>query len=720
MRTYVTRLAFVTGAFILLALPFHGGAESQSSYPIAPQFQAVYTSSGGTLIFGNPTGDFSSAGALTVQPFEHALFEYHPLLEGTAYAVQLARLGADAADSQGLMNTAAFQPVPASRSDTTCTYFRVTGHQICGDFRDFWQTHGLEMGDQGASTRESIALFGYPLSEQYVDSATGLTVQYFERARLEYHPEFEGTAQSTITLGSLADTQPEQSSSASGPKRRRQSTPTPQPTTSPSPSPTSAATATASPTPTVKSTPSAPTTSAAISIQSLVDAAAPGATVIVPAGIYRETVTIAKPITLVGEPGAEIRGSDDWSSGWNKIGFFWVRGTVPSFGNGSWPCANGLQCDWPEQVFVDGQPLTQVAGSPGKGQFSVNAARQIVLADNPAGHLVEVTTRQYWIVGRAAGVTVRGLTMRHAATPAQQGAINNGGYGNWTISNNILSDAHGAVVSFQGASGLKLLNNDISRGGQEGVTVDATDGTIVTGNVIHDNNTEQFSQAWEAGGLKATHASGAVVDQNVVYANDGAGIWFDMNSRNTTISNNQVHDNSRAGISYEISTTGHIQGNQIWENAWGSPDTWSSSGILLDDADNTDVSGNIVAWNVKGITVIAQNRSDRIRIIANVYVHDNTIAETEEYSPNARYALRWIDDGIAMLYNPSNNNHGDSNRYWYPGSESGNNRFEWSSATSRLSDFEATPGEHNGMYLPDSAKDSTLASVGVPTSPESR
>ena len=35
--------------------------------------------------------------------------------------------------------------------------------------------------------------FGYPISEPFIDPHTGLSVQYFERARFEYHPEHAGT-----------------------------------------------------------------------------------------------------------------------------------------------------------------------------------------------------------------------------------------------------------------------------------------------------------------------------------------------------------------------------------------------------------------------------------------------------------------------------------------------------------------------------------------------
>ncbi len=730
---YVARAAFVIGALLLLAVPFRGGAESQSSYSIAPEFTAVYDSGGGLQIFGHPESDAMTIGGLLVQYFERARFEYHPEFAGTPYVVQLSRLGTDEADSRQLLGTVPFQPLSYGGSDGNCVFFHATGHRLCSGFREFWQTHGLDLSDTGVSTRESLALFGYPISEEFTDPATGMTVQYFERARFEYHPELAGT-DGSVQLGLLGNAQYQDLSSILDLLRRRRHSPTPTPsatpttapspaaTTSPPPSATATASAVPSATPTATPSPTKDkkTSTASVSIQSMVDAAAPGATVMVPAGIYRETVTITKPITLIGEPGAEIRGSDDWSTGWAPSGSYWLRGTVPNFGTGTWPCASGRQCDWPEQVFIDGRPLQQVASSPRTGQFAVNGARQVVLADDPAGHVVEVTTRQYWIIGRADNVTIRGFTMKHAATPAQQGALSNGGHANWTIEGNTLSDAHGADVALDGASGLRLAGNDISRGGQLGVTIDATSGAVVSGNTIHDNNTEAFSQDWEAGGLKATHSSGSVVSENVVAGNDGAGIWFDMNCSQTTVSNNRVHDNTRTGISYEISTTGQIQGNAVWENSWGSPDTWGSSGILLDDSDNTVVSGNVVAWNVKGITVIAQNRSDRIRTIANVVVRDNTIAETSDYSPNARFALRWIDDGIGMLYRTANGNRGESNVYWYPTGEDGNPRFQWTSSFSRLSDFGATPGEQNGVYIDSATKDSTLSAAGVPTTAISR
>ncbi len=72
-------------------------------------------------------------------------------------------------------------------------FFAETGHTIGGEFRRYYEMHGLEVGDPGISARESLALFGYPVSQPFdeVNPENGerYTVQYFERARFELHPE---------------------------------------------------------------------------------------------------------------------------------------------------------------------------------------------------------------------------------------------------------------------------------------------------------------------------------------------------------------------------------------------------------------------------------------------------------------------------------------------------------------------------------------------------
>src|SRR5690348_11539504 len=151
---------------------------SPTGHDVAARFQSFYDQSGGLPVFGYALSGPVYENNLFVQYFERQRFEWHPENAGTPYEVLLGRLGFDTAKAQGLLTTWPFQPQPTpSATNPDCTYFAETGHSLCRGFRDYWRAHGLEFGDEGVSFRESLALFGYPLSDEYVDPATGETVQ---------------------------------------------------------------------------------------------------------------------------------------------------------------------------------------------------------------------------------------------------------------------------------------------------------------------------------------------------------------------------------------------------------------------------------------------------------------------------------------------------------------------------------------------------------------
>ena len=54
-------------------------------------------------------------------------------------------------------------------------YFPETGHTLGGNFRDFFETHG------------GLDAFGFPRTEPVQEN--GFLVQYFQRARMEWHPD---------------------------------------------------------------------------------------------------------------------------------------------------------------------------------------------------------------------------------------------------------------------------------------------------------------------------------------------------------------------------------------------------------------------------------------------------------------------------------------------------------------------------------------------------
>lgn len=462
--------------------------------------------------------------------------------------------------------------------------------------------------------------------------------------------------------------------------------------------------------------------SCGISLQALVDAAAPSATVNVPACLYREVVKVTKPITLAAQPGAEIRGSDVWT-GWTKQGKHWTKGGLPSF-SAHGECRSGSdRCKWPEQVFIDGKPLTQVASNPSGGQFSVSNGT-VSLADDPTGHTVEVTMRPHWIDGKADGVTIQGFAMKHAGNSAQRGAISNNGHSKWTVQDNVLSDVHGPTVTFLGGANHKLLRNNLSGGGQIGAAIlphwsnnDRPRDVLVQGNTIHHNHTEEFDEGWEAGGLKAVEVSRLTLDGNDVYENAGAGLWVDCDSRDVVIKNNRVRDNANAGIFFEISDGAKIFGNRVSGNGLSYDDWGWGAGIVVSTSRNVEVYENKVAWNGDGIAVMEQDRGSG-RSVENVYVRDNVIISTEK---DYRYGLAWLSDRKQQrIHAPSANNRGERNAFWFGTPEHSTARFEWREATSQLAAFSATPGGQAARYLTDAETEQVLTAARIPLTPRAR
>jgi hypothetical protein len=166
----------------------------ETGHTLAFGFKRFWEANGGLAVFGYPlteefgVNDLAAGRVATAQVFERQRFEHHPELAGTPYEISLGRLGAEDAERRGLLATAAFQPLPRPATRPDCPALAGAAHSLCDDFRDYWSRYGLDLGDPGLTARESLALFGYPISEAFVDPTTGLITQYFERAIFERHP----------------------------------------------------------------------------------------------------------------------------------------------------------------------------------------------------------------------------------------------------------------------------------------------------------------------------------------------------------------------------------------------------------------------------------------------------------------------------------------------------------------------------------------------------
>lgn len=152
----------------------------ETGHTLRDPFLKYWQDNGGLAIFGYPITEVFYVQGRAVQYFQRARFEYWPEYTGTPYEVQLGLLGRYV--TQG--RTFPKQPPPTT-SDPNRIYFPQTGQYLANGFKDYWEKNG------------GLAIFGYPISGeiQEVNPADGktYTVQYFERARFEYHPEDKGT-----------------------------------------------------------------------------------------------------------------------------------------------------------------------------------------------------------------------------------------------------------------------------------------------------------------------------------------------------------------------------------------------------------------------------------------------------------------------------------------------------------------------------------------------
>ena len=154
----------------------------QTGKTVQGAFMRYWSSNGGLAQFGYPiSGEMQEASdtdgkTYTVQYFERAVFELHPEIRAPHH-VLLTLLGS--------MQYAARYPngapgqVPNAAPGSM--HFAETGKRIGGMFLEYWKSNG------------GLPRQGYPISEEFrevsaVDGKT-YTVQYFERAVFEYHPE---------------------------------------------------------------------------------------------------------------------------------------------------------------------------------------------------------------------------------------------------------------------------------------------------------------------------------------------------------------------------------------------------------------------------------------------------------------------------------------------------------------------------------------------------
>jgi hypothetical protein len=148
----------------------------ETGHNVRQGFRDWFRSNGGVGFLGYPLTEEFVENGVPVQYFERGRLEYR---DGQ---VSLARLAAELIEGQSFP-----KPRPFPSTDNNA-FFDATGYSASGPFLTFWRNYG------------GLRTLGYPLSESFIVES-GDEYQWFERARLEFHPNFpEGRR---IVLGTI-------------------------------------------------------------------------------------------------------------------------------------------------------------------------------------------------------------------------------------------------------------------------------------------------------------------------------------------------------------------------------------------------------------------------------------------------------------------------------------------------------------------------------------
>lgn len=171
----------------VLAIPIMAGTAApamaatecfrETGFCLEGRFLDYWRANGGLIRNGFPIGpelleEGPDGSLLTVQYLERVRLEYHPE-NRPPFDILLGHFGRAVRPADPPA-----QPRPGP--DSVNVYFTETGHNLGGAFLNYWRANG------------GLPHFGFPISEVFeerLEDGKNHQVQYFERARMEMHPD---------------------------------------------------------------------------------------------------------------------------------------------------------------------------------------------------------------------------------------------------------------------------------------------------------------------------------------------------------------------------------------------------------------------------------------------------------------------------------------------------------------------------------------------------
>jgi len=396
----------------------------------------------------------------------------------------------------------------------------------------------------------------------------------------------------------------------------------------------------------------------------------PGDTVLIRAGIYRESVDIKvsgepdSPITFAAVPGHRvvIKGSEVVTGTWSKLSDDpEAQEPYPNAFTRVWKIQLGDEFftdprfeasyrdksrRWVSQVFLnDDLALQRIGPDPiykndeylklrtvGQGledltedSFFFDPADQtlyIRISGDPAWYVVEVGVRGFALTATEVhDLVIRGFEGRQNRQPG----------GQWPMAavsqceRVIVEDCRFYSADFCGL-GLGSCRDcvvrrcDLSYNGNTGLGMGRCEDCVVEDCTLLFNNYRQFHSGWHAGGMKCIPGNQRCTVRNCEAAYNIAsdGIWFDSDNSDIRIIGNVSHHNGGCGIFFEINKGGGIiADNLVYANA--------GRGIYISGSQNTWVAHNTVAGNGAGIICMPREGDwtlENVNVLNNLLLHN--------------------------------------------------------------------------------------------------
>ena len=424
-----------------------------------------------------------------------------------------------------------------------------------------------------------------------------------------------------------------------------------------------------------------------------------GGTIELANGTYREgELAVDKGVTIKAAEGAKpvltgaevptnwsAGGGGKWSTGKDMVRFCTVC-TINAD-----PAKEGIAAH-PEQVFVDGKPLTQVLSrdevtastfyvddpdpvtlkNPNNNQAGYNAkphrGTSYVIGVDPSQHQVEVVQHSRALSFNTDNITLSGLTVeKYSAVQRwdypdpEIGTISGGGmivaaHGAPRIENSTFrySSTAGALQVIDSTNAV-VSNNLFESNGSNAFGINDSSGAKVENNLWRNNNTSGFitkdcGAYCTLADTKITHsknirfanntvdysATGVdISDPNAYDQNRGAGIWFDEGVMDSEIVGNYFV-NVPVAIFNEVSANNLIASNIV---------AGAGIGIHVSGSNDTRVWNNTVSHALTSLWVHEDARSNG----CNVRNAEGACVQVQKWS--AEHGLSWDTTNTTIMNN---------------------------------------------------------------------